>query len=139
MRKKDVPQDLGALGRITKEVSYATDETGKYVTEQSIGWEVKTTALDIAWSDIEKRTEQAKQKVLRGQASPILYFMEKKLMDVSILAGYTGYHKWQVKRHLKLSVFNTLSQEKLQRYADVFDITLDALKNTSDEPQKHCK
>lgn len=137
MQKKDVPQDLGALGKVTKEVSYATDETGKYVTEQSIGWDVKKTALDKAWSDIEKRTEQAKQKVLRGEASPVLYFMEKKLMNISILADYTGFRKWQVKRHLKPGVFKKLSNEKLQRYTDAFEITLDELKNISEEPQKH--
>lgn len=129
MQKKDVPQDLGALGKVTREVSYATDETGKYVTEQSLGWDVKKTALDAAWSDIGKRIEQAKQKVLHKEASPILYFMEKKLMDISILAGYTGFRKWQIKRHLKLSVFNKLSQEKLQRYAGVFNTNIDTLKN----------
>ena len=26
MKKEDVPQDLGALGKITKEVCYATDD-----------------------------------------------------------------------------------------------------------------
>lgn len=129
MQKKDVPQDLGALGKITREVSYATDDAGKYTTAQSLGWDVKKTALDAAWSDIEKRTEQAKQKVLNREASAILYFMEKKLMDISILAGYTGFRKWQVKRHLKLSVFNKLPQEKLERYAEVFNVRIDALKN----------
>lgn len=134
MRKKDVPQDLGALGKITKEISYATDEAGKYTVEQSVGWEVKKTALDTAWNDIEKRISLAKQKVQNKEASPILYFMEKKLMDIPILAGYTGFRKWQIKRHLKLSVFNKLPQEKLQRYANVFDVDTDTLKNiTLDE------
>lgn len=134
MRKKDVPQDLGALGKVTKEISYATDENGNYITQQSIGWDVKKTALDTAWGDIKKRTEQAKQKVLIGEASPIAYFMEKKLMNISILADYTGFRKWQIKRHLKPVVFNKLTTEKLQCYASVFDISLDALKNiTLDE------
>ncbi|MDE1192004.1 MAG: hypothetical protein PW786_07690 [Arachidicoccus sp.] len=129
MQKKDVPQDLGALGKITKEISYATDDLGKYVTEQSVGWDVKKTALDAAWGDIEKRIEQAKQKVWNNEASPILYFMEKGLMDVSILAGYTGFAKWRVKRHLKPSVFKKLSDKKLQAYADVFNIKIDELQN----------
>ena len=51
MKKEDVPQDLSSLGRITKEVCYATDKTGKYLTELSQGWNIKTMALEAAWSD----------------------------------------------------------------------------------------
>lgn len=129
MKKEDVPQDLGALGKITKEVCYATDKSGKYVTELSRGWDVKITALDTAWNDIESRIAAARQKVLNGEASPLLVFMEHGLMDLAILAGYTGFWKWQIKRHLKPGVFNTLSDKKLQRYAEVFNVSVDDLKN----------
>lgn len=128
MKKEDVPQDLGALGKVTKEVCYATDESGKYTTQLSNGWEVKATALDAAWNDVEERIATAKQKVLNNQASPILFFMEKALMDVEILAGYTGFWQWQVKRHLKPDIFNGLSENKLQKYADVFNVSIADLK-----------
>src|SRR5882762_751872 len=109
MKKDDVPQDLSSLGKITKEVCYATDSNGKYVTELSSGWDVKITALDTAWGDIEKRIAAAKQQVLNGKASPLLFFIEYRLMDIAILAGYTGFWKWQIKRDLKPAVFNNLS------------------------------
>jgi hypothetical protein len=128
MKKEDVPQDLGALGKITKEVCYATDESGKYTTQLSDGWAIKTTALDTAWRDIEVRIVAAKQKVLNNEASPILFFMEKALMDIEILAGYAGFWQWQVKRHLKPDVFNQLSDKKLQKYADAFNISIHDLK-----------
>ena len=128
MKKEEVPQDLSSLGKITKEVCYATDSSGKYVTALSQGWDVKITALDTAWHDIEKRVGQAREKVLNHEASPLLFFMEKGLMDISILAGYTGYWKWQIKQHLKPSVFNKLSNKKLQIYAEVFNVTVDDLK-----------
>jgi hypothetical protein len=35
MKKENVPQDLSSLGKITKEVCYATDSDGKYVTQLS--------------------------------------------------------------------------------------------------------
>ncbi len=124
MKKEDVPQDLGALGKITKEVCYATDESGKYTTQLSAGWDVKITALDTAWQDVEERIAAAKQKVLNKEASPILFFMEKGLMDIKILAGYTGFWQWQVKRHLKPEVFNKLSEKKLQKYAEVFNVSV---------------
>jgi hypothetical protein len=129
MKKEDVPQDLSSLGRITKEVCYATDESGKYVKELSHGWEVKITALDAAWGDIEIRMANAKEKVLNKKASPLLFFMERALMDITILAGYTGFWKWQIKRHLKPEIFEKLSDKKLQRYADVFTVSIGDLKS----------
>jgi len=129
MKKEDVPQDLSALGKITKEICYATDQAGKYVTEQSLGWDIKITALDAAWQDIEDRVGMARKKVLNGEASPLLFFMERGLMDITILAGYTRFWKWQVKKHMHPAVFNKLSEKKLQRYAVVFNISIDDLKN----------
>jgi hypothetical protein len=128
MKKEDVPQDVSALGKITKEVCYATDSEGKYVTELSKGWDVKITALDKAWEDIDQRIEAARQKVLKGEASPILFFIEKGIMDISLLADYTGFWQWQIKRHLKPDVFNKLPDKKLQRYAEVFNVSVDDLK-----------
>jgi len=127
MKKEDVPQDPGSLGKVTKELCYATDETGKYTTELSQGWEVKTGALDVAWQDIAERVAAAKAKVLRQEASPLLYFMELKLMDVAVLAGYTGFWKWQVRRHLRPVVFSKLSERKLCRYAEIFEVSVSDL------------
>jgi len=50
-------------------------------------------------------------------------------MDPGILAAYTGFWQWQVKRHMKAVVFKKLSDAKLQKYADLFDIKLSELKN----------
>src|SRR5687768_14704145 len=71
MKKEEIPQDDGALSKSTKEVCYAVDSEGKYTTELSTGWEVKSTALDAAWADIETRVENAKQQVIKGEASPL--------------------------------------------------------------------
>ena len=91
MKKEDIPQDPGALHKFTKEVSYAVDENGNYTTALSEGWDVKTKALDVAWSDVEKKIADAKRKVLHNEASPLLYFMELRLMDIQILSAYTGF------------------------------------------------
>ena len=128
MKKEEVPQDLGSLGKITKEVCYATDASGKYTTQLSDGWNVKTNALDITWKDIEQKIAAAKEKVFRDEASPVLFFMEKNVMDIGILSGYTGFFRWQIKRHLKPAVFKKLSIKKLTKYAEVFSITVNELK-----------
>ena len=128
MKKEDVPQDLSSLGKITKEVCYATDGSGKYVQELSKGWDVKITALDVAWKEIEDRVEAARQKVLNNEASPLLFFMERRLMDIGIVSAYTGFWKWQIKNHLKPPGFNKLSEKKLQRYAEAFNVSVENLK-----------
>jgi hypothetical protein len=129
MKKEDLPQDPGALDRFTREVCYVKNEDGKYETALSRGWEVKKEALDSAWIDVNLRIEEARQAVAQGQKSPIYYFMELKLMDIHVLSGYTGIWSFFVKQHLKPSWFNKLSDQKLQKYAAAFDISVDELKN----------
>jgi hypothetical protein len=128
MKKEEIPQDDGALNKLTREMVYAVDGSGKYSSELSTGWDVKTKALDLAWQDIEKRIEAAKQKVLNNEASPILYFLELRLMDMGILSSYTGFWKWTIKRHLKPAVFKNLPELKLQKYADAFNVSVEELK-----------
>lgn len=129
MKKEDVPQDLSALGKITTEVCYATDETGKYSAQQSRGWDVKIDALDVTWKDVQNKVEAARQQALKNEVSPLLFFMERSVMDISILAKYMGLFKWQVKRHLKPDVFNRLPEKTLVKYAEVFNVTVDELKS----------
>jgi len=129
MKKEDIPQDNSALNNFSKEVVYAIDKDGNYTTALSTGWEIKTTALDIAWNDIEQRIANAKQKVLNKEASPILFFMEYRLMDLAIVSAYSGFWKWTIKQHLKPAVFEKLSDKKLQRYAEAFNLSVEDLKN----------
>ncbi len=128
MKKKDVPQDDSGLVNFTKEVYYAENEKGKYTTELSSGWEIKSEALNVAWDDINQRVADARKQVESGEASPILFFMELRLMDIGLLASYTGFWKWQIKRHLKPKSFAGLSQRKLKKYAEAFNITVQELK-----------
>ncbi|MBC7694321.1 MAG: hypothetical protein H7141_02635 [Burkholderiales bacterium] len=129
MKKEDLPQDPSALVGVTREVCYVKDASGKYVSDLSTGWDVKKQALDNAWDDIKERVEGASAKVKNGEVSPVFYFMELKLMDLTLLSGYTGFWKWTIKRHFKPSVFKNLSDKKLATYAKAFDITVKELKN----------
>jgi hypothetical protein len=133
MKKEELPQDPSVLDKFTKDLCYVVDESGNYTTGLSRGWEVKAAALDLAWDDIKERTEAARQKALKGEVSPLLFFMELKLMDMDTLAGYSGFWKWQIKRHMKPSVFNGLSNKKLERYAKVFEVSVSDLKNVKGE------
>ena len=129
MKKEDLPQDFSALAGITREVCYVKDSNGKYTSDLSTGWDVKKQALDNAWNDIKERVEEAASQVKNGEVSPVYYFMELKLMDLTLLSSYTGFWKWTIKRHFKPSVFKTLSNAKLITYAKTFEISVEELKN----------
>ncbi|CAG5072073.1 hypothetical protein DYBT9623_04010 [Dyadobacter sp. CECT 9623] len=129
MKKEDLPQEPGALSRLTREVCYVKNEDGKYETALSDGWNVKKDALDSAWVEVNERIEEARKAVMNGEKSPIYYFMELRLMDVGVLSGYTGNFTFFTKRHFKPSVFKDLSERQLAKYASAFDITVSELKN----------
>ncbi|OBQ54708.1 hypothetical protein JJL45_14950 [Tamlana sp. s12] len=129
MKKHDVPQDKSNLESTkSKELCYAVNEKGEYTTAHSSGWEPKTIALDNAIAEVNARIENARQNVINNKTSPLEYFMEVHKMDVPILASYVGMWQWRVKRHFKPKVFAKLSNKILQKYADVFEITITELK-----------
>lgn len=129
MKKDEVPQDKSNLESANfRELCYAVDDDGEYVTLNSTGWKPKTIALDNAIEVIKERIADAKQRVLAGKTSPIEYYMEVHKMDVGILASYVGFWQWRVKLHFKPNVFKRLKKRTLQKYADVFDISIEELK-----------
>jgi hypothetical protein len=129
MKKEDLPQEPGALSRLTRELCYVKNEEGKYETALSKGWDIKKEALDSAWDEVNERVEAARKAVANGEKSPVYYFMELRLMDLQVLAGYTGFFSFFIKRHFKPSVFAKLSERKLEKYASAFDVTVNELKN----------
>lgn len=134
MEKDKVPQDTSNLTKNNvKELLYATDENGNYTTTLSTGWEPKTIALSNSIDEINERIAEARQQVLNGEVSPIVYFMEVNKMDLTILSSYVGLWKWRVKRHFKPKNFATLSDKILQKYADAFEISIAELKNIQTE------
>lgn len=129
MKKEEVPQDNGPLSKSTREVCYVKNEEGKYESVLSSGWEVKSAALDSAWEEVNRRIEDARKEVAEGRKSPIFYFMELRLMDATILAAYTNYWAFTIKRHWQPAVFNKLSKKRLINYAKVFEISVEELTN----------
>ena len=129
MEKDKVPQDEGITEGITREVQYAVNKDGKYEKVLSKGWEPKSIVNELAWEDIQENMNLANEKIKSDKASPILYFMAKNQMDITLLSNYIELSKWKVKRHLKPKGFKKLKQEQLDNYAKVFEISVDELLN----------
>lgn len=125
MKESEVPQDKSCF----TDLYYAVDKDGKYVTKTSVGWNPKKMALGVSLDLIDERVDEIKQKVLLNKLSPIAYYMELNRMDLSVLAAYYGKWRWSVKRHFKPSVFANLSEKSLKKYADIFNISIDQLKD----------
>ena len=112
-----------------KDPIYTVDDKGNYTTSYSLGWDVKNTVMQQAWDNINEKVEGIRQRVLAGELSPIAFYMEKNIMDVGLLSKYTGMWKWTVKKHLKQKNFAKLPDATLQKYADIFSLSVDQLKD----------
>jgi len=129
LKIKDVPQDDNDIfkGYGTK-VMYAVGDNGKYTAVKSTGWEVEELVLLDVVNEFRKKAEESKEKILKGEISPIEYFMNKNFMDLSALARGIGISQWRVRRHLKPDIFKKLDDKILRKYADFFNIELNTLK-----------
>ena len=131
MNIKDVPNDKENFkGKSDmRKLVYATKDDGSYTQVNSEGWEVENMATRQAWDAVEEDLREILEKVKSGELSPIAYYMHKSLMELPVLARYIGKWQWQVKRHFRPSVFEKLNVPILQRYASVFNITVEELKH----------
>jgi hypothetical protein len=135
MKKNEVPQEKSFLKGYTRDVYYAKNNDGNYETILSTGWNVKHEALECTWDEIKQRTSYILQEIKNGEKSPLAYYMELKLMNVSLLSSYTGFWKCSIRKHLKPNQFRKLPQGKLQKYAQAFNITVEELTNFN--PAQH--
>jgi len=131
MKKDELPQDKGYLieGKV-RDLNYVVDQDGRYVSALSIGWAPKNEAIKLAWEELYEHIEEARQLVLAGKASPLVFYMKLNIMDIGILASYTGMSRWKVRKHLKMKCFSKLKPEILAKYAEVLNITPADLVNT---------
>ncbi|MDR1730018.1 MAG: hypothetical protein LBR52_05085 [Prevotellaceae bacterium] len=129
MKIEDVPQDLGYFkDTVVRDVIYGIDKNGNYQSVISDGWEVKNAALDLTWDTVGEECEKIRAQVLAREISPLAYYMEKNLMEIGLLSGYTGISRRNIKKHLEPGAFDALSEEVLQQYAEALRITVEELK-----------
>ncbi len=124
MQIDEVPQDEAFLkeGKI-RDVCYVVDREGHYTRALSKGWSPKNEAIQLAWDEIYLHAEETRKKVMEGVLSPLAFYMELGIMDIHLLADYTGIPKRKVKRHLKMKHFLKLDATSLNRYAEALNMT----------------
>ena len=128
MKKEEVPQDSCKSYSGHKKLIYAVDEKGHYEGVKSSGWEVEGFATEMAVSALDEELAVAISEYQIGNVSPLAYYIPLYRFDLMSLAHATGFFQWQIKRHLQVSIFNKLSDKKLSKYSEVFNINLEEFK-----------
>ena len=131
MKKEEVPQDDANMfeGK-TRELQYALDEEGNYIAVKSVGWDAKNVVMQQAWDDVNEKINEARSEVMSGKKSVLYYHMVKNMMDVSLLAEYSGVWKFWVKRHLTPKGFRNIKEGTLNKYLSALNLTsLEDLQN----------
>lgn len=124
MKIKQVPQDHISTYADNSKAIYATDDNGEYSVVASTGWDVEEEATKQALNELERQATEAYEAVEAGNQSPLYYHMYAQRMDVVVLAQSVGMFQWRVKRHLKPTVFASLSKSILVRYCDALGLDL---------------
>jgi len=128
MLDSEVPQEGNSTLGGHRKAMYARGADGKLHIVQSTGWEVEEIVTKQAVDDLLRLTEDARQRVLAGQTSPLEYHMYRVRMDVPLLAQASGIWQWRIRRHFRPAIFAGLSPALLATYAEAMGITVDQLK-----------
>ena len=110
-----------------REMLYSYDENRQFNKTVGFHGEPDRVILQQAWDLFNERIEEARQKVLAGKASPVVYYMEKILTDPMNLSMMAGIPIWKVKLHFKPWFFKRMGEANMKKYAEAFNITVDQL------------
>jgi len=122
MKKNEVPQQNAKAFMGHSKVLYALDEQGRYAPTPCNGWEAEEIVLDQAIAEFQRRAAAAWQRARQGVGSALEYHMYRQRMDLVLLAQSTGFFKWRVRRHLRPGVFEKLSDQCRQHYAEALGL-----------------
>ena len=125
MKKENVPQDPGI--DYHRKLTWAQDEDGRFVGVQSVGWDVTNTSFSKYWAFVGRTLNEARDRVQRGERSPLYYWMRVHQLTERTLADYVGMSSWRVKRHLRPRVFSKLKPKVLARYAEALQTPVEQL------------
>jgi len=128
MLDSEVPQEGNTTLGGHRKAMYARGADGKLHIVQSAGWEVEEIVTKQAVDDLLRLTNDARQRALAGQTSPLEYHMYRVRMDVPLLSQASGIWQWRIRRHFRPAIFARLSPALLATYADAMGITVDQLK-----------
>ncbi len=127
MKTSDVPQEGNATLAGLRKAVYARDADNRIVTVASAGWEVEEIVTQQAADIFSAYADEALARVLKGESSPLEYWMYARRMDLATFAQSSGVWRWRIRRHFQPARFARLSPKLLDRYAHALGISRDTL------------
>ena len=128
MNDAEVPQEGNSTHPGLRKALYARGSDGRVRLVTSAGWQVEEIVTRQAIDLLAAEAEEARQRAVRGLASPLEYHMYCGRMDLALLSQATGIWRWRVRRHFRPEVFSKLPEKLLRRYAEALGLTVDALR-----------
>jgi len=119
MKEKDVIHDY----KEKKYIFYAEKDDGTYGTVEG-GSYMMENEIDDFWFKKSHLEKTLRGQLLKGDISPINYYMILEEMTVAELASRSGICKCRVKRHIKPEGFKKASIGELQKYAKAFNVQM---------------
>jgi len=99
--------------------SYDAIKSGSYASKYYLG----------NFFDMKEKLDRSLREDLRNsKISPVYYFMVMQDMGPRDLARRIGISMRKLRKHFRPEVFNSLDDATLQKYAVVFGITVDRVK-----------
>ncbi len=119
MKEKDVIKDY----KVQKYILYAEKNDGSYGTIEGGSYMIENE-LDDFWFKKSHLEKTLREQLLKGDISPVYYYMVLEEMTVAELADRAGICKGKVKCHLKPAKFKKARVGDLQKYAKAFNVPL---------------
>ena len=128
MEEIKVPKEDNATLNGMQKVMYTTDSSGDFIRE-NYGSNIEEFATQTAVDEYELLKEEALLNISKGVSSPICFYMYENRMDLPTLSSMVDMFSFRVKRHLQMKHFKKLNEKILSKYALVFNISIEELRN----------
>jgi len=116
-------------------ILYVEKEDGRYGPVQT-GSYITANYLDDYFLKRKNLENDLKQQILRKEISPVKYYMVLEDLTVSELASRMKTWKWRIRKHLLPENFHSIPPSMLQRYASVFNVTVEDLIQPAKQPSE---
>ena len=128
MEEIKVPKEDNATLNGMQKVMYTTDSSGDFIRE-NYGSNIEEFATQTAVDEYELLKEEALLNISKGVSSPICFYMYENRMDLPTLSSMVDMFSFRVKRHLQMKHFKKLNEKILSKYALVFNISIEELRD----------
>ena len=102
-------------------VLYVEKEDGSYGRTESASY-ISSNYLDDYYDKVKKWDAELKEKLEKGEISPVYYYMIMLQFGEGDLASRVGVSKRKLRNHCKMEAFEKINLKLLKKYADVFDV-----------------